>query len=306
MTMTRRAFIRMFAGAGAAGALVACGGGSPSSPGPSAAPSAAAGASASPAIAAVAPDAQPVLSVIAASFEQLTGKRSFAFGVVGEDNVPVADADVELWTVPEGGEPAGPFTTEYHEVEGQPLGLYLAEVELAKPGLVSFVAVTADGKAGAEEIQVATPATSQLPAPGKKPVATPTPTKAKDLGFEKICTLDPPCGMHEVSLDDALAAGRPIALAFATPAFCQTAVCGPSVGVLEEVRKGGDWGDTAFIHVEIYSDAGQTLGKPVEKWQLPSEPWLFTIGADGLIADRTDGPLMTLPDEVAKLVEAVA
>ena len=303
--MDRRTFLRLTAGAGAAGLLAACGGGSPASPTPSS--SAAAGATTTPgAVAKVAPDAAPVLSVISASFEQLTGRRPFAFGIVGEDNVPVTDAAVELWAVPENGEPAGPFPTQFHDVPGQPLGLYVTEVELTQEGVVSFVAVTEDGRAGSDAIQVASPETSQLPAPGTKAIKVATPTKKKDLGFEKICTLDPPCGMHQVSLDQALADGRPIALAFATPAFCETAVCGPSVGVLEEVRKQGGWGDVVFIHSEIYSDAGQTLGKPVEQWNLPSEPWLFTIGADGVIEDRTDGPLMTLPDQVAELLKAIS
>ena len=303
--MDRRTFLRLATGAGTASIVAACGGSSTGSPTP--APSAAAGSpTASGAVAQVAPDAKPVLSIVSASFEQLTGRRPFAFGVVGEDNVPVKDADVELWVVPEGGEPAGPFTTEFHDVPGQPLGLYLAEVELSEEGLVSFVAVTDDGRAGSDELQVASAETSALPAPGTDAISVATPTEKKPLGFSKVCTLDPPCGMHEVSLDQALAASRPIAIAFATPAFCQTAVCGPSVQILEDVRKQGGWGDIAFIHCEIFTDAGQTLGKPVREWQLPSEPWLFTIGADGQIADRTDGPLMTLPDQVAGLLKAIA
>ena len=29
----------------------------------------------------------------------------------------------------------------------------------------------------------------------------------------------------------------------------------------------------------------------VEAWGLPSEPWFFTIGGDGVIAGRLDGPM---------------
>ena len=265
-------------------------------------------ASGSPAVPRVAPDADPVLSVISASYEQLTGTRSFAFGITGADNAPVTAADVELWVVPEAGTgtPAGPYKTTYHAVEGQPPGLYVTEVELIEAGPTSFVAVTSDGRAGADDIQVATPQTSEIPTPGRKAPSVATPTKRQDLGFEKICTLEPPCGMHDISLDDALAKGRPAVLAFATPAFCQTAVCGPSVGVVEQVRASKDWGDVAFIHCEIYTDDGQTVAEPVTKWKLPSEPWLFTIDAQGRVTDRTDGPLITLEDQVAKLVQAIA
>ena len=306
--MDRRVFLRLAAGAGAAGLLAACGREAATSAGSTPSATASAAAAGSPAVARVAPDADPVLSVISASYEQLTGTRPFAFGIVGTDNTPVTGADVELWVVPEGGtgQPAGPFSTTYHEVEGQPLGLYVTQVELTQAGPTSFVAVTADGRAGADDVQVSTPETSQIPAPGQQAVSVATPTEKKDLGFEDICTLDPPCGMHDISLDDALAKGRPVVLAFATPAFCQTAVCGPSVGVVENVRTSGDWGNVAFIHCEIYSDAGQTIAKPVTEWNLPSEPWLFTIDANGRIKDRTDGPLMTLEDHVAEMVQGVA
>lgn len=305
--MDRRLFLRLMAGAGAAGALAACGN-EPAGSGAGATATASPAAAGSPAVARVAPDADPVLNVISASYEQLTGTRTFAFGIVGPDNTPVTGADAELWVVPQAGtgEAAGPFKTTFHEVEGQPLGLYVTEIELTEAGPTSFVVVTGDGRAGADDIQVATPKTSQIPAPGQQAVAVRTPTKKKPLGFENICTLDPPCGMHEISLDDALAQGRPVVLAFATPAFCETAVCGPSVGVVEKVRKAGDWGDVAFIHCEIFNDAGQTVAQPVTKWNLPSEPWLFTIGDDGRIAERTDGPLMTLEDQVTKMVQAVA
>ena len=308
--MHRRLFLRLATGAGAAGLLAACGRG-PADGAASATPtptSAASAAPVSPAVARVAPDAEPVLNVISASFEQLTGTHPFAFGIVGPDNAPVTGADVNLWVVPQAGtgEPAGPFPTTYQEVEGQPLGLYVTEVELTEAGPTSFVAVTGDGRAGADDVQVATPETSAIPAPGQEAISVATPTEKKDLGFETICTLDPPCGMHDISLDDALAEGRPVVLAFATPAFCQTAVCGPSIGVVEGVRQDKDWGDVAFVHCEIYTDAGQTVAEPVSEWQLPSEPWLFTIDADGRIADRTDGPLMTLQDHVVKMVQAIA
>lgn len=306
--MQRRTFLRLMSGAGAASVLTACGGSSRSAPpsGPTAAGSPA--SSGSPAVARVAPDAQPVLSVISGSFEQLTGTRPFAFGITAPDNTPVKAADVDLWVVPQAGtrEPEGPFAATYHEVEGQPLGLYVAEVELKEAGPTSFVAVTQDGRAGADDIHVATPATSEVAAPGEKAVSVPTPTQKRQLGFDEICTLDPPCGMHEISLDDALAKGRPVVLTFATPAFCQTAVCGPSVSVVDDVRKARRWGDVAFIHCEIYTDAGETVAKPVKDWNLPSEPWLFTIDSGGRIKDRTDGPLITLSDQVAKLVRAVA
>lgn len=256
----------------------------------------------------VAPDAEEELSVVSGSFEQLTGEqRPFAFGVLGPGNEPVTDADVELWTLPvEGGDPAGPYTTSFHEVAGNPFGLYVATIDLPAAGATSFVAVTADGRAGADTLQVSRPEDSQLPAPGQEAVAVPTATNADPRGVEAVCTREPPCGMHQVDLATALDQGLPVVLEFATPAYCQTAVCGPSVDTLEEVRVGRDWGEVTFIHVEVFRDAGQTLAEPLEAWGLPSEPWLYVIDGDGMIVNRADGPLLTLPDQVTAMVEEVA
>jgi hypothetical protein len=302
--MQRRTLLRTIAGAGAAGLLVACGdqmGMSPAAP---------QGASPGPAdpVRAVAPDAEPVLSLLSGSFEQLTGPgRPFAFGLVGPENEPVTGAEVDLWVVPlDGGQPQGPHRASFREVPGQPLGLYIAQVDITAPGATYFVAVTQDGRAGSDAIEVATPETSKAPAPGSKALSVPTPTAANPMGFQRLCTSDPACGMHETSLDQDLAAGRPVMLMFATPLYCQTAVCGPSVSVLDQVRTSRDWGDLAFVHVEIYTDAGQSLAPPVQQWRLPSEPWVFAIGRDGTIADRADGPLLTLSDQVAAIAERVS
>ncbi|HUH07660.1 MAG TPA: hypothetical protein VML96_07625 [Egibacteraceae bacterium] len=303
--MDRRSFLRIVAVLGAGSALGACARSSDRQPRTAATTSAT--GTLLDAVGAVAPHADEVLSVISASFEQLVGTRPFAFGIVGPDSEPVTGADVDVWVVPaDGGEAGGPFAATFHEVPGQSLGVYLAEVAIAAPGPTFFVAVTADGRAGSDAVQVATPDDSQLPAPGQPAIESATPTFDEPTGFERVCTADPPCGMHDISLEQALAEGRPVMLMFATPAYCQTAVCGPSVEILDEVRVSRDWGDTAFIHAEIYSDAGQTLAQSVTDWGLPSEPWLFAIDADGAIADRADGPLLTLPDQVAIMAAKVA
>jgi hypothetical protein len=110
--------------------------------------------------------------------------------------------------------------------------------------------------------------------------------------------------MHDVSLDEALADGRPIMLMFATPAYCQTAVCGPAVDTLQEIADSRDWGDVAFIHAEIFTDAGITVAEHVRAWELPSEPWLFSIDGDGEIVRRLDGPMIA--QELQELAEELA
>ena len=57
-----------------------------------------------------------------------------------------------------------------------------------------------------------------------------------------------------------------------------------------------------FIHTEIYEDNDPTKGQNswVREWKLPSEPWIFVVGADGKITDRFEGTV-----SVRELDEAV-
>ena len=306
--MDRRLFLRSAALTGAAGLLAACTGSAGGDSG-GAAVGATPGAQPSSLddyIAQIAPDAEPAsLSVSTGSFEQLVGaSQPFAFGATTADNESLDGAEVELYVVPSGRPSTGPYPTTFHELPDNPRGLYLANVDLDAPGPTAFVAVTADGsRAGLAAVEVRTIETSQVPAPTRPAVAVATPTLAEPGAVAAICTREPACTMHEVSLDAALREGRPIVLEFATPAYCQTTACGPSVDVLDAVRADRDWGDTAFIHVEIYSDEGVTLAPAVQEWALPSEPWLFTIARDGTIAGRADGSLLVLSDHVTALTE---
>jgi hypothetical protein len=304
MIIDRRTFVRLLGGTGLAVILPGCARGSTAE-----APAAPRATSdAEKIITEVAPQADQRLTVINASFEQLTGTdQPFAFGLTTLENEPVKGAEVRLYVVAPGGdEKEGPFDAEFQDVEAVPLGLYLTRLDFAEPGTASIVAVTDDGAAGFTALQITAPEDTAVPAPGQPAVVVPTPTFEDPRGVEKVCTLDPPCGMHEVSLDEALAAGRPVMLTFATPAYCMTAICGPSVETIDGVRASRDWDDVAWIHVEIYRDAGQTLSEAVEEWGLPSEPWLFALNADETVAARADGPLLVLPEHVARVAEQLA
>ena len=248
---------------------------------------------------------EQTLTVISASFETLAGTdRRFAFGVATADNVPLKDADLDvLLRDLEGNELAGPFPAEFVDGQG-PLGVYLTRIDVPEPGQL-IVAVSDGEHIGEVAVNVVDPDDSQLPVPGEQAIVTPTPTREDDMGLSELCTQQPQdCGMHATSLEEAVAAGRPVALMFATPAYCQTAVCGPAVERLDAVRTDGEWGDVAFVHVEIYSDEGTTTTQPVQAWELPTEPWLFTIGRDGAIVDRIDG--IMIESELRDLVSAIA
>jgi hypothetical protein len=47
----------------------------------------------------------------------------------------------------------------------------------------------------------------------------------------------------------------------------------------------------AFIHQEVYvdNDPAKGLRPSLRRFRLPTEPWLFTVGADGRVAARLEG-----------------
>ena len=256
----------------------------------------------------VAPDRTGDLQVINASFETLTGEdRLFAFGLVGPDNTPITGADVEVWIRPREGEPAeGPVPASFREIPNQPLGLYVVRLDLPVPGAIPLAVATGEGTAGETALRVADPDDAAVPSPGDVAPAVATPTTEDLLGFERLCTLDPPCGMHETSFDDLVEARRPVMLTIATPGFCETAICGPTVEVVESLRTGRADDGVAWVHLEVFTDAGATLAQQVTEWNLPSEPWLFAVDADGTVIGRLDGPLTVLPEEIRALADMLA
>ena len=262
----------------------------------------AAGTTASAGGAEAIPDGPATLAPQVVAFEVLTGgERLVPFGLRTVDNLEVADADVRVFLRDLDGEVlGGPFPAEYTEAAGKGLGLYKTRFAVRQPGPVEFVAVAGD-RYGTQALNVVAPENSKAPVPGQQAVAVATPTMQRPRGVEEVCTQDPPCGMHEVSLHRSLQAGRKVMLLFATPAYCVSVTCGPAVGTVDEVRTSGSWGDTDWIHVEIYEDAGKTLTEPVQAWQLPTEPWLFGIDGSGTIVNRVEGAM--LPEQVTAAAE---
>jgi hypothetical protein len=128
-----------------------------------------------------------------------------------------------------------------------------------------------------------------VPQVGDPLPAAPTPTVADPLGVTTLCTRDPQCPFHEVSLADALAAGRPVAVLLSTPAYCQVAICGPVLDLLVDQPPAID-----TIHIEVFpngppaDDATNVSPLVNDTFGLTYEPALFVAGADGRIAARLD------------------
>lgn len=150
-----------------------------------------------------------------------------------------------------------------------------------------------------------------MPGVGDRAIATEHLTLAQaggDLGLVSTAA-EPIEDMLDQTVAEALETGRPVVIAFVTPAFCQTRFCGP---VLESVVAPvwRDFGDRVeFVHVEPYEiEAARTRGvlQPVPsvlEWGLETEPFIYVVNADGTIAAAIEG--ITDEAELREAVEAV-
>jgi hypothetical protein len=138
-------------------------------------------------------------------------------------------------------------------------------------------------------IQIMDPASVSVPLIGSALPGFDTPTMANPGGVNPICTRSPePCPLHDITLNEALQRGKPIAYLVGTPAHCQTGTCSPALDALLSLRE--SLGDSIImLHAEIYTDDTATIVAPaVEALGMSYEPALFITDAQGIIVERFD------------------
>lgn len=265
-------------------------------------------------------DAGPIL---VASVSELTpGRNRFGFGLFDRARSQIADAPTAIYVAPAGGGPArGPFPARYESLAVRPQFLsrsvsedadaakllYVADVDLPRAGEWDVLGVTRlDNR-----LVAATPAGRPLMARGNRPspaIGDPAPRihseTTADAGGDvaSIDTRVPPSTMHEVDFADVVGQ-KPVILLLATPALCQSRVCGPVADVAEQVKsERGD--EAAFIHQEIFRDNDVAKGfRPqFAAWKLTTEPWLFAIDSAGRVAARIEGAFSA--EELNEAVDA--
>ena len=113
---------------------------------------------------------------------------------------------------------------------------------------------------------------------------------------------NPDPSFYEMSVAEAVTSGRPSVIVFATPAFCQTAICGPTMESMKTLAP--QYPNVNFLHVEVFtnlSDPANLKTVPaVDEWGLPTEPWVFVVDASGVISGRFEGT--ATPEELAQLL----
>jgi len=184
--------------------------------------------------------------------------------------------------------------------------VYSAQIPLPEKGQWRFAALIKEGDRVGSVVGLPSANAAEfnaVPHVGGRAPLIHTPT-AQDVGGDasKITTRIPPDTQNEVDYADVLGK-EPILLLFATPKFCQSRVCGPVVDVAEQAK--AKFGKEArFIHMEIYNDSDPsdlTVLPQVRAFHLPSEPWLFAIGKEGVVKAAIEGGFGTeLMDEAVE------
>ena len=235
------------------------------------------------------------------------GKNRYGFGVFTVDHGNVSDADVAIYAAKPNGKAEGPYPATIHSLATPPA--FAAKTTTQDPDAAKYVYTTNVDMPGKGEWQILAmfrqddgsytyarvPSAvvgkfPDVPQPGDKAPMMHTPT-TDDVGGDltKIDTRQPPSSMHDVDYADVLGK-KPVVLLFATPALCTSRVCGPVVDITEEVKNERP-DDAAYIDMEIYNDNDPNKGpRPqVQDFNLPSEPWLFVIDANGKVSTAIEG-----------------
>lgn len=263
-----------------------------------------------------------VLLPIVISNDLAVGENRFQIGLINqEDNSQVLGADLHLrFFVLQGSEGTLKFeadpepivitktyththedgTVETHEA-GE-TGAYVAYISFDEAGQwgVEVTGTTADG-AALEPLrptfsvnQVAAGLAVGDPAPLSEQLTLADVDDIRDIDTSQ----EPIEAQHDKTIAEAVASGKPTVIAFATPAYCQTQICGPTKEIFDDLY--GTYGDEAnFVHIEPYdvprmrsgdcASLSECLVPTLDEWRLQSEPWVFVVDAEGKIAAKFDG-----------------
>jgi hypothetical protein len=275
---------------------------------------------------------QQVLSAVAAAGPVVTpaarvlrvGENRFPFAVFTEAKEPIDDVEVAIYAAPGrglNGRAIGPFPARIEELSTEAAfrarstaedpdaakSVYVTEIPLNRPGPWAFGALIRQGDGSYQGSLLATPSLVGQFDPvgvGDRAPRVSTPTVDDVADISQIDTRVPPSSLHEEDLAEVLGK-KPVVLLFATPALCQTRICGPVVDEAEQVKR--EFGDeVAFIHMEVYNDNDLSKGpRPqMRAYNLPSEPWLFVIDRNGVVRTAIEGAFSV--EELEAAVREVA
>ena len=274
--------------------FAACGGSS-TEPDPTPAPTVeASGASTS---------AAPQLALALASTDLAVGENRVSFGLIQQGTGPIKNAEVQVQTfvITDAGldGPKQTVTASFREWPGGSGGVYIAQLNFDQAGEwgLGILLTQSDGSLGPATTRVQVQEQSLTPAIGASAIRSENKTSKDVSDLEELTTdTDPDPNMYSITIAEALDQNKPLLVTFSTPAYCQSATCGPQLGVVKDLKSSHS-SDMNFLHIEVYDNPDEiqgdlTRGKispTLVEWGLRTEPWTFIVDAEGLVQAKFEG-----------------
>jgi hypothetical protein len=233
------------------------------------------------------------------------GETRLMFSFLDAQNVPAAkpEQSVEVALFDLGADPSTPALTgqaTFIWAIEPTVGVYVFDADFPTAGTWGAELTLTVGDSAPERIRVLfdVQPDSSVIGVGDPAPASDTPTLA-DVGGDvtQISTDDHPVkAFYETSVTDALAAKKPFVLVFATPKFCVTRQCGPTLDRVKPIAAAHP--GVTFINVEPYQlqmvdgqlqpvETGDppalTPTAATDAWHLVSEPWVYVVDRNGIV-----------------------
>jgi len=279
------------------------------------------------------PDAIPqgdaAISPILTNHTLAVGENRFSLMLVDQDNTPIIDADVDLRFFDLNGD--GPVLKSQSsarfiaselfyidEKSGEQIylessiGVYVTGVDFDVPGRWSVdISVTTDSsQLQLVPLELDVLEESPEPAVGDLAPASRQLTLADVTDIAEIdSSFEPRLYMHDTTIANALALGKPVVVAFAAPAFCTSRTCSPVMDTVMDPLYEKYQDRAIFIHVEplqlkeLREGRGRIHVQAAKDWGVETEPWMFVIDRQGMVAGKFEGIIAM--DEVEDVLAQV-
>jgi hypothetical protein len=247
------------------------------------------------------------------STELVVGDNRFVVGLLDDKDAPLAEPKIgmaiDFYDIT-GAEPKKTKTVpmDWVWIEEGLRGYYIGNASFKEPGEYG-VEIQLSGAGVEEELRAMTVVSEQSTTPpiGERPPATETATATAAKEIAKISTdTSPEPRFYKYTIAQALDRGRPSVVVFATPKFCTSAVCAPTLDRVQEVAERFPDSKATFVHVEPYEiDALPEEFVPtpaMTEWKLPTEPWVFVMDSEGKVSAKFEG-VMGQSELIAALKE---
>jgi hypothetical protein len=251
---------------------------------------------------------------VVASSEVVVGENRFMVGLLNDQDAPIAnpqiDMTIDFYDLDESStEPVSSADMDFFWTLKPYVGLYVANVSFDHAGSWGAVVNAAGTDFDGNDIDVSVKTgfdvaqESDTPGIGERGPAVDTPTADDVKKLSEISTdPHPNPRFYELSIAQAVNGGKPSVVVFATPKYCESQTCGPTLEIVKSVAT--KFPKANFVHVEPYDlkdPEARAVVPAVTKWGLPSEPWVFVLDAQGRVVAKFEGGLA--PSELSSALE---